>query len=232
VVTVLSPLLFLVVRRLLLPRLESKERHRRTLHPGWVIASPVLVPLAWWVFTSAIGSRIAAALTDTSSVYLGIGNGYESGENFSSNVARRAQISELLDGWAQHPLLGSGMGARLESGFIRSDRRPWMFELQYHQLLFQGGLLAVALTVVVLVLAARGVMRGVACRPEHASAAVVAAVGALAMLITNASNPFLQAVGHWWPLALTLGIANALTREGVDASKVRRDDATSTFTVA
>lgn len=128
-----------------------------------------------------------------------------------SDRARSVQATELLEGWEQHPLLGAGLGARLPDGFVRSINRPWMFELQYHQMMFQLGLIGSALVVLALCLALRGVRRAALTHPEHRPVLVTCLTAAMCLLTANASNPYLQTPGHWWGAALVIGVANAIS---------------------
>lgn len=210
IVTVISPFLFLAAQRFLRPTEAGEVRRRHTLHPGWVMACPsILLGLAY-ASSSSITVPVKAAFQDAVWVYLGIGSA--SGANVTSDYARKSEIGQLMKAWFDRPFFGSGMGARLPSGYIRSEQRPWMFEMQYHQLLFDGGIIAVLLIVIAFIGTARAVViaaRG--CR-GCAPAVMITAVAALAMLIANSSNPYLQAPAHWWPIALALGVAVASTR--------------------
>ncbi len=63
--------------------------------------------------------------------------------NFTDNASNQIRVTEfypLLEGWLQHPFLGSGQGAALTT-ITRSATQPWDYELFYMQLLFQMGLL-------------------------------------------------------------------------------------------
>lgn len=217
VVTLLAPVLFILVRRILLAAAHRGQRARLRINVAWVLAAPVAFLLAVQ-FTAPFAVPMSSAIRDAAFVFFGIGTG--SSGSYSDNLARKTQTNQLLTAWADNPIFGAGMGATLPSGYTRSIRRPWSFELQYHQLLFQGGLLALALVACALLLALRGVVRAGRQHPEYTSALVVAAVGAAALLLANASNPYLQAPAHWWPLALVAGIATALTRTSRGTSAV------------
>jgi len=58
---------------------------------------------------------------------------------------RDAQLAALTDGWRAHPVFGAGLGA--VARVIRSDSQPWAYELSYNALLFQTGLVGLALYV-------------------------------------------------------------------------------------
>ena len=61
---------------------------------------------------------------------------------FSPEDERSRQQAYLLDGFAWSPVLGSGFGAY--AGYLRSDERPWTYELTYQQMLFNIGVVGVA----------------------------------------------------------------------------------------
>lgn len=146
-----------------------------------------------------------------------------------SDTARSVQATRLFEGWEQHPLLGAGLGASLPDGFFRSVSRPWMFELQYHQMLLQLGLLGSGLVIVSLCIALRGIRRAALMRPEHRPVLVASLTAAMCLLTANASNPYLQTPGHWWGAVLVIGIANAVsTSSGGDPITVD-DDALNGF---
>ena len=70
-------------------------------------------------------------------------------EGFSSSVAtegnvRIEQFYALFNGWIKSPVFGYGSGAVL-SEYIRSIEEPWNYELSYMKLLYDFGLIGVAL---------------------------------------------------------------------------------------
>ena len=56
-----------------------------------------------------------------------------------NKTIRGIQSDYLLTGFWEHPLFGSGAGATID-GYIRSTTAPWSFELSYHVVLFQSGI--------------------------------------------------------------------------------------------
>lgn len=120
---------------------------------------------------------------------------------------RVEQVAQLIDGWLESPLFGHGLGA-IVPGYWRSDDRPWNFEMQYHMLLFQFGLFGCALILVMMTVAVRVVIRAARARPDLVPVILVAATPAIAILIANATNPYLQAPGHMWAIFLPLLVAN------------------------
>jgi len=58
-------------------------------------------------------------------------------EAFSSEDERTIQKPYLIEGFAKSPMFGSGFGGY--AGYQRNDERPWLYELTYHSLLFNTG---------------------------------------------------------------------------------------------
>jgi hypothetical protein len=64
---------------------------------------------------------------------------------FDGDSVRVEQFVSLWNGFTESPVLGSGFGGSVD--VIRSEERPWMYELSYMQLLFNGGVLGFSLVV-------------------------------------------------------------------------------------
>ena len=131
------------------------------------------------------------------------------------DIIRTDESKILLRGWLQSPIFGHGFGATVP-GYFRNSFKPWDFELQYHMLLFDTGLLgalfALAALVIVIVAARQAVLR----RPEHAGTLVVTSVGTVSLLLAASSNPYFQAPGYYWSLFLSVAVVNVmLTGPGV-----------------
>ena len=62
---------------------------------------------------------------------------------FSSEDERSIQKGFLLNSFFDHPFFGSGFG--VGAGYQRSESRVWLYELTYHQLLFNFGLIGIFL---------------------------------------------------------------------------------------
>lgn len=64
-------------------------------------------------------------------------------EAFSAEDERSIQKGFLLNSFLDYPFFGSGFG--VGAGYQRSENRVWLYELTYHQLLFNFGLLGTIL---------------------------------------------------------------------------------------
>jgi hypothetical protein len=125
----------------------------------------------------------------------------------SSTAQRLAQAPRLLHAWARHPALGSGLGALLPSGYARDPQAPWSFELTYLQLLFETGVVGLALICAPAVagfVRISAVLRGKALSERPLAFATVGALAAL--MITAAGNPYLLTSAGTYALAILLAI--------------------------
>lgn len=58
---------------------------------------------------------------------------------FSSEDERTIQKVFLINSFYNYPLFGSGFG--VGAGYVRNDEAPWLYELTYHQILFNFGII-------------------------------------------------------------------------------------------
>lgn len=183
-----------------------RARRRRIGLVVAMVAGVLIVGKFSFRTTPISGSTVTAAFRTLGAAYLGTGAATD-----QDTLIRQEESRALLAGFGSSPIFGHGLGAAL-ADYRRDDLRPWNFELQYHMLLFDSGLIGVLFAVAavgVLIYAARRAMRR---RPDLAGCLAVTSVGCLAMLAAAASNPYLQAPGYHWALYLPLAVINvALT---------------------
>lgn len=127
----------------------------------------------------------------------------------TEQLTRAVQGEKLLAEWSRSPLWGNGLGHVIPN-FARSERQPWQFELQYHALLMQVGLLGVLVVIAGALGTAKAIIKAAKRRPDLAPTLTATSTAAVAMLIANASNPYLQAPGHVWALFLPIAVANVI----------------------
>lgn len=146
-------------------------------------------------------------------------SGFITGEVTSIDDQLRAeQVDELLKAWSTSPLVGHGWGATI-NGYARSDERAWDFEMQYHLILFQVGIIGVLFLLAAVGFGAVGFYQALRRRADMAPLLLGTGAGALALLIANGTNPYLQAPGHMWSVYLVLGVVNvALIRPSIPES--------------
>ncbi|MHB8754745.1 MAG: O-antigen ligase family protein [Candidatus Acidiferrales bacterium] len=192
----------------------------------------VLAPLLTWFFraklpkSTRLGGRRQVLTTLLACVFLVLSIGLYLGRtvnldwrglqdlvvggfdsDFSQGAATRSQqFHALLSGWEEQPVLGHGLGSYTPE-LVRSDR-PWEYELQYNLLLFQTGLIGVALYGSgVLWLYWKGIkmIRTGSLIGIHM---VPVLVGTTCFLVANAVDPYLQTFGQLWTLFLPIGLIN------------------------
>ena len=131
---------------------------------------------------------------------------FTGGAGEESSSLRLAQAPQLLDGFGANPVIGSGMGGVLASGYRRSESTPWSFELTYLQLLFQGGIVGFCLLAWLPVAVLRDtVRRTLAGVSEEVAVSLVAGIGTLVgLLIAYAGNPYLTTSAGGLALAIAL----------------------------
>ncbi|HYH34398.1 MAG TPA: hypothetical protein VD814_04530 [Nocardioides sp.] len=207
VVLVLAPVLAWLLTFLLTPRGMPRMRPERT-------RVLVLGGSAVLVAAFAPGSPFGGVLGSAWGSVLSYVTGRPvAGSASSDDLLRTLQADKLLDAWAESPVFGHGFGATIQ-GFWRSQEEPWRWELQYHALLFQTGIVGALLIVLGALLTLNAVLRAARARPDLVPSLVVACMAATGMLIANASNPYLQAPGYVWAIFLPVAVANVMLSSG------------------
>jgi hypothetical protein len=201
-VVLLTPLLVWLLSTLTAPG------HRLRVPRAAAVAGVLSLPLAALVVPRLLEQpavqRAVQALSD-----------FFSPDQAARGIGVRADQSRiLLEEAAGSPVIGHGFGAVVDSGYARNGVRPWEFELQYHLLAFQVGALGLALLAIAVLLALLAMRRAAILDPTSTPVLIVTATAAIGMLIANASNPYLQAPGHMWTIALALGAVNTVLTQG------------------
>ena len=130
------------------------------------------------------------------------------GDRSDASIQERLiQAPQLLEAWERRPLLGSGLGATLPSGYARSASAPYSFELTYHAMLFQQGLVGVAVLLGLPLLAAlRAVLAMGRLEREERALAAGGAAGIVGLLVAGATNPYLVSTFGMLALAVALAV--------------------------
>lgn len=140
--------------------------------------------------------------------------------------ARSQAAADLIQSWSTSPIFGHGLGATL-SGPPRSIERPWNFEVQYHLILNAVGLLGLIALAYITVNMLLRTTRTARSHPETFGFLFPVLVGSIALLIANATNPYMHTPGHYWMLYILVISANAIHRDiqkseqAVDAVKAK-----------
>jgi len=125
----------------------------------------------------------------------------------SGATERLEQMSALFRGWEPRPMFGNGLGSFTHE-VIRSEDRPWAYELQYSLLLFQTGIVGMILYSAGIVWLYWMGLRVIRSKSEISVHMVPVLVGTSCFLIANAVEPYLQTFGQLWPLFLPIGLIN------------------------
>jgi len=108
---------------------------------------------------------------------------------FSSLDARSIQKGYLFDGFLKYPILGSGFG--VSAGYLRSEKAPWLYELTYHQILFNFGIVGTFLIFSLFILYLYFVILLIRRNKNESVIAISILVAFFSFLIGAYSNPYL-----------------------------------------
>jgi hypothetical protein len=119
---------------------------------------------------------------------------------------RFEQMSALLSGWQERPVLGQGLGASAE--LVRDPDMPWAYELSYVALLFHTGLIGVCFyTLAIGWIFWKGAW--IARRDAEFRIAILPLLCGLAgFLLVNATNPYLAKFDYLWTVFLPIAAIN------------------------
>ena len=133
---------------------------------------------------------------------------------FSAEDERSIQSGYLISGWSRVPLIGSGFGAY--AGYKRNELRPWSYELTYHRMLYNMGLIGTTVLIALFVFYFASVIHTARRDPDLAPSATAMVVGLLSLLMGAYSNPYLGSFDYLFLLGLLPYLA---TRPGVVAPR-------------
>lgn len=167
IVLVLTPLLILAYSFLT----QTRDRNRRL---EWLFALGGAVAIIFaLVVVRTYGMATISFLTDA----------------FSSVDERTIQSRYLIDGFKDYPVFGSGFG--LDVGYIRSKMSPWLYELSYHQILFNFGVVGTLILGTILFYYMKNSLQMIAQRIPGTEGAFCIVIGLSAFLVGVYSNPYL-----------------------------------------
>ena len=107
---------------------------------------------------------------------------------FDNDSVRSSQLTSLYNGFSEAPLLGSGVGGSVD--VIRSLERPWLYELSYMQLLFNGGVIGFLLVFGLIFIYYIKSIKSIKNFNSHKIEAISLLTGLICFCIGNASNPY------------------------------------------
>lgn len=166
------------------------------------------------VLLAAFGRDVGRMVGDFSSS-LGLSEARTQRVEFSYTSRSKQHVSLSRD-WVQSPIWGHGAGKihpesaawRDHLAWVKISEHPWRTELQYHLLLYEGGLLGVLLYVGAARSAFVALRRNVSLMSSsHAALLRASLVACLALAVATASNPYVRGVGQQWALFFPIAIA-------------------------
>jgi O-antigen ligase len=122
-------------------------------------------------------------------------------------ILRREQYTALLNGWANTPFFGAGLGAVAE-GSIRSPEMPWSYELYFLSMLFHTGIVGIAAYATGIGWIVFHGLRIVRRDPALRLYMVPVLVGMICFLIASNTNPYLAKFDYLWIIFLPVAIIN------------------------
>ena len=128
-----------------------------------------------------------------------------------SDTLRKNELSYLTT-WdnPSQLLFGRGIGAPIDRGSEVRDMNPWQTEMQYFSLFYWTGIVGMLLFIAVVYFAVRVFIVALRNAGAFREVLLLTAAGALAILVANATNPYLQAPGHMLGMFLPIIVANII----------------------
>jgi hypothetical protein len=119
----------------------------------------------------------------------------------AANETRKNQAALLINRFVDHPLLGVGLGVP-HPDIIRSVTSPWSYELSYHSLLYQTGIIGILLYLIIMFFFPLYVLtfnkRNRAVKYNFYSFLSSIAVGFLFTLFADSTNPYFTRFDGIW----------------------------------
>lgn len=196
---------------------------RRALLVGYVLTPVILI-----VATQVLGTRrakfvvpavafCASAIAAVTVLHVDLAATFTdltTGNKAIGDEIRIVQFQSLMDGWAEHPIFGAGIGA-VARGPVRSIETPWAYELSYMALLFTVGIVGVLIYATAVGDIIRRTVSVARASDESRPWAIPVLAGLASFLVGNATNPYLLRFDSMWVLFLPIAVLNvtAIRRE-------------------
>jgi hypothetical protein len=134
---------------------------------------------------SVVGLAMLLTLPESA---MGVGSVSHLKDAFSSEDERTIQEPYLIHGFLKSPVFGSGFGAY--AGYQRSEERPWTYELTYHNLLFNTGILGTSFLLTLFSLYLMFVVRLLRRFKDGSAIPFAVLVAFFPLLVGAYSNPY------------------------------------------
>ena len=166
----------------------------------------VLLVLLAYIIMKAIGFKIDNYIENITSKL------QESFSDSSNDQTRQAQSSALLNGWLQSPIFGHGLGSYAHES-IRDYENEWAYEMTYHAMLFQQGILGVITFFSLNIYSIRRIIKLYRAGILQLENSYPWIAGLISILIASSVDPYFGKMGCLWMLFFPFAIA-AFNREG------------------
>jgi len=166
-----------------------------------VFGIPVLLFLIYSIYIGLIDSNLFSQF---------ISSAFSSDETYFSNI-RRGQAVALAEGWLDSPFFGKGPGVNAS---VVQSYIPGAYELSYLALLFSRGIIGFSIYIIqILLLIYWGIKLSKKANSKLKPIIISYNVAFVSFLISNASNPYLDAYDHMWVIFLYIGLQNVLLKQ-------------------
>ena len=135
----------------------------------------------------------------------------------STQTERTTQFKALMEGFYDKPFIGTGFGQGVE-GSVRSDTKPWSYELTYVLYLYNTGIIGFIYFVLCLLWIIYELIKISSYEKDNENLALPLLVGYISFLLATASNPYLGSYDFMWIIFLPLSYIN-IHRKGMLLSK-------------
>lgn len=109
-------------------------------------------------------------------------------EAFSAEDERSIQKKFLVESFFEYPILGSGFG--VGAGYQRSETRIWLYELTYHQLLFNFGIIGIIIIAILYLTYLYLIMNNIKYNKPYDLIPFCMLIGIVSFAIGAYSNPY------------------------------------------
>jgi len=205
---------------LLLVLSATYHAHTRGLWVALLAVGSLVLLLQWGRLVRAISNRGVAWIVPGSAI-VAVGGasallltgavdlpGFLEDQSAGSRVS---QTTVLFDGWSNQPVLGSGLGAAIRGGYVRSVSEPWSFELTYLQVLFQMGVIGLLLLLWAPSRLFVEFIRTLKHRPDELARRDLSVAGfatLAGLFLASATNPYLLSAFGMFSVGLGLALAD------------------------
>ena len=128
---------------------------------------------------------------------------------FESGNVRSEQAMALYDGFTKSPIIGSGFGIGVQD-VVRSDLRPWTYELSYAVILYNTGLLGSLLYVICMGIIFRSYFKFLVDSSFDNGITSSLLIAFAGFMIANSTNPYLGSYDYMWMLYIPIMYINVV----------------------